>query len=235
MRLHRLLPHQVLHFTLPLITKPPDTSATTPPQQQVKNRTNTTVTTAPTRSRPNQLAPSRHVLERLWETKAYETHDSSSSSSKAARRAKKMKNQRCWLFTEIADEKRITQGNAGYADETGVIYRYDNSVPNHKNPAEGDIVILRKGHEALGWALICGIKKDIGSKERRRCPECKKTKVRLRKTMSPQWWCTECRIDFEKPIISFEPAVLYEAHFNGTFNSLKKEIPLSTLWRHAKK
>ena len=28
MRLHRLLPPQVLHFTLPLITKPPDTSAT---------------------------------------------------------------------------------------------------------------------------------------------------------------------------------------------------------------
>jgi hypothetical protein len=47
--------------------------------------------------------------------------------------------QRCWLFTEIEDEKRITQGNAGYDDETGVIYRYDNSVPNHKNPAEGDV------------------------------------------------------------------------------------------------
>ena len=30
MRLHRLLPPQVLHFTLPLITNPPNTSATGP-------------------------------------------------------------------------------------------------------------------------------------------------------------------------------------------------------------
>ena len=72
--------------------------------------------------------------------------------------------QRCWLFTEIEDEKRITQGNAGYDDETGVIYRYDNSVPNHKNPVEGDVVVLRMGDEVLGSAVIFEIKSKDGKR-----------------------------------------------------------------------
>ena len=109
--------------------------------------------------------------------------------------------QRCWLFTEIEDEKRITQGNAGYDDETGVIYRYDNSVPNHKNPAEGDVVVLRRGDEVLGSAVIFEIKSKDGEKERRRCPDCGRTKVRFRKTILPPWRCMDCRIDFDEPHI----------------------------------
>jgi hypothetical protein len=146
-----------------------------------------------------------------------------------------MKNQRCWLFTEIADENRITQGNAGYDDETGVIYRYDNSVPNHKNPAEGDLVVLRRGGEVLGTAIICEIKSSAGEKERRRCPECGKTKVRFRKTISPPWRCMDCRVDFLDPNIVNESAELYEAHFNETFKQVLRRIPLSSIWANTVK
>jgi 5-methylcytosine-specific restriction protein A len=45
----------------------------------------------------------------------------------------------------------------------------------------------------------------------------------------------DCRIDFEEPNIVNEPAELYEAHFNETFNPLERRIPLSAIWTHTRK
>jgi hypothetical protein len=137
---------------------------------------------------------------------------------------------KCWLLTEIPDEVRTSQGSASYADETGVVYRYDDSVPHHALPAGGDLAVLRRGDNVLGWAVICDITRRPGLKERRRCPSCGKTTVRKRTRTAPAWWCTACRAQVAEPRVTHERAVLYAAHFRDTFIPVASDVAVSALW-----
>jgi len=104
-----------------------------------------------------------------------------------------------WLLLEKSDETRISKGIDGYQDQTGESYRYDSLVPNHKNLAGGDFVVLRKENEILGVGEIAGISEVNDAKIHRRCPECRSTDIRERTTKQPKWKCGKCAHEFSEP------------------------------------
>lgn len=104
-----------------------------------------------------------------------------------------------WLLLEKSDETRVSKGIDGYQDQTGESYHYDSLVPNHKNLASGDSVVLRKENEILGIGEISQISDREDTKIHRRCPECKSTDIRERTTKLPKWKCGKCPHEFSEP------------------------------------
>jgi hypothetical protein len=104
-----------------------------------------------------------------------------------------------WLLLEKSDETRVSQGINAYRDETGRAYHYDSLVPNHRNLAVGDNVIIRKENEIIGTGYIHQISVTEGMKLHRRCPDCGGTDVRERAKLLPKWKCGKCAAEFAEP------------------------------------
>ena len=104
-----------------------------------------------------------------------------------------------WLLLEKSDETRISKGIDGYRDATGESYHYDSLVPNHRNVATGDFVVLRKESEIIGVGTICDISETADAKIHRRCLRCASTDIRERTTKQPRWKCGKCAEEFAEP------------------------------------
>jgi ribosomal protein L37AE/L43A len=124
-------------------------------------------------------------------------------------------NRNYWLLLEKSDETRISKGIEGYQDKTGESYQYDSLVPNHKNLATGDFVVLRKENEILGIGKIADISESADVKIHRRCPECHSTDVRERTTKQPAWKCGKCSHEFLEPEETIAEVRSYVATING--------------------
>ena len=120
-----------------------------------------------------------------------------------------------WLLLEKSDATRISKGIDGYQDQTGESYHYDSLVPNHKNLASGDSVVLRKENEILGVGKIAGISEDNDAKIHRRCPGCRSTDIRERTTKQPKWKCGKCAHEFSEPEESIVEVRTYVATIDG--------------------
>lgn len=120
-----------------------------------------------------------------------------------------------WLLLEKSDETRISKGIDAYQDDTGRAYHYDSLVPNHRNLATGDVVLVRKEDEVIGWGVIGSIEATDGLKIHRRCPSCSGTDVRERKTKSPKWKCGKCAAEFMEPTETETPVRSYVATIDG--------------------
>lgn len=106
---------------------------------------------------------------------------------------------RYWLLLEKSDDTRISKGIDGYQDKTGESYHYDSLVPNHKQLAIDDYVVLRKENQILGVGRVGSIERYTDAKNHRRCPECQSTDIRERSTKTPKWKCGKCAHEFEAP------------------------------------
>ena len=104
-----------------------------------------------------------------------------------------------WLLLEKSDETRVSKGIDGYRDATGESYHYDSLVPNYRNVAAGDFVVLRKENEIVGIGTIRSIAEIADTKVHRRCPKCESTDVRERVTKEPKWKCGKCAVEFPDP------------------------------------
>ena len=90
----------------------------------------------------------------------------------------------CWSLLTVGDDRQYG-GNTGYDDQASEIYRYDSKVPNYRRIRPGDIILLRDQKYAFGVAVIEEITTEEGQKEHQRCPSCRTTKIKERKTMTP--------------------------------------------------
>ena len=97
---------------------------------------------------------------------------------------------RAWSLIALKVESRQYGGNIGYEDDLERTYRYDATVPNHKQIAEGDLVLIRDSEHLIGVARIERITALAIKKIRQRCPECGKVDLKFRKTRSPPWRCS---------------------------------------------
>jgi ribosomal protein L37AE/L43A len=104
-----------------------------------------------------------------------------------------------WLLLEKSDETRISKGIDGYRDATGESYHYDSLVPNHRNIAPDDLVVLRKESEIVGVGAISDIAESADAKIHRRCPKCESTDIRERSKKQPKWKCGKCAEEFSDP------------------------------------
>jgi len=89
-----------------------------------------------------------------------------------------------WLLL-LKSEDRVFAGNLGYEDVAERFYSWDSRVPNHEKLQPGDKIVLWNGKYSLGVSSIESIEtKENQSKEIRRCPFCKTTDIRERKTLA---------------------------------------------------
>lgn len=120
-----------------------------------------------------------------------------------------------WLVAAFGDERDYS-GNAGYEDVHGSTYRYDDDVPNHRQVAEGDLLVVRSRSRLEGVACIARIEANAIRKTHQRCPECATTNVRERRSRQPRFRCKLAH-EFERPIVEESDAVLYSAYFDGAY------------------
>jgi hypothetical protein len=133
-----------------------------------------------------------------------------------------------WLLKSYGDERKHA-GNLGYKDEISKIYQYDSEVPNYKQLAEGDLALLQDKEQLLGIARIESITSYEGLKELLRCPLCKNTAIDRRKKKQPTFYCSGCRISFDKPITENKPVKRFNADFGNTFIATKGAISKDVL------
>lgn len=113
---------------------------------------------------------------------------------------------RTWLLITLDASERLYRGHSGYDDQLRSVYRYDSFVPNHKQIAAGDAVVLRGKLATLGCAVIERLDVLPGSKTRSLCKECKSTKLKERKQRLPRYRC-ECGarsyLPFRRPELGY--------------------------------
>ncbi len=102
-----------------------------------------------------------------------------------------------WLLIALDDEERQHAGNVGYEDDVEHVYAFDSMVPNSRQIRQGDLAVLRST-ELLGLARIARLESGPGTKKLRRCPECGKTSLKPRKTLTPRYRCDSCKATFDE-------------------------------------
>lgn len=139
-----------------------------------------------------------------------------------------MTTSRTWSLISLEPEARQYGGNTGYSDEVQQVYRYDSSVPNHKQLAKGDLVFIRDSKHLLGVARIESISASTIKKTRRRCPVCGQTGIKRRKSNPVPWRCTKGH-EFQTPVEEVIDIVGFEARYEQSFVQTPKAVPISDL------
>ena len=121
-----------------------------------------------------------------------------------------MKNN-IWLILEKSDETRVSSSIVSYKDRTGEVYNYDSLVPNNKQIAENDFIIIRKENDILGLGRINEIKSSKSVKTHKRCPKCDTTDIRLRNNRDFPWRCGRCQTEFKEPQETKADVISYAA------------------------
>lgn len=130
--------------------------------------------------------------------------------------------QQAWSFKAIEKGDLRYWGNDGYHDDSSVFYRYNDSVPNHKNVKQGDIVIIRDREKVLGVSIIEKLETSSTNKTEYKCPhmECNAKKIRPRETIKPKWRCDNGHVFDERRIV-LEPSTEFIANYGSFFKKLK--------------
>lgn len=105
-----------------------------------------------------------------------------------------------WLVLAAGDNRQHA-GNRGYDDDPQRHYEWDSTVANHSRPSRGDMIALWDKNQLLGVSVIEKIDRSSSMKDRLRCPRCKRTNIKPRRTLRPKFKCgrKDCRFEFEEP------------------------------------
>ena len=122
-------------------------------------------------------------------------------------------NTRGWLLYKTDDP--VVASGTRVDDDLQTQYQWDDEVPNHASIEEGDLIALWDGTQLLGVSVISQIVTGKANKQRNRCPFCKRTNVRHRKTLVPPYKCgnRECTEEFKDPIVETITVKTYQAHY----------------------
>lgn len=138
------------------------------------------------------------------------------------------KSPRAWSLLALSDERRQYGGNTGYGDQLTSVYLYDAAVQNHKQLAEGDLVLIRDSDHLVGLAQVEKIISSTVNKVRQRCPACGKVTIKLRKTSTPPWRCSAGH-EFQQPTSETISLAGYEARYGQTFVATPGAIPVEDI------
>ncbi|PIG95918.1 HNH endonuclease signature motif containing protein [Deinococcus sp. UR1] len=135
-----------------------------------------------------------------------------------------------WSFLTLDDDDRQFAGNNGYADDLHSHYSYDSTVPNHKQVAVGDTVVLRDNTFVHGVARIGAIDVTPGSKLRLRCPACENTGLKQR-VKSPRYYCGQqtCKNWFDHPQQETVEVTMYVARYGESWSPLLRPVRVDAL------
>ena len=101
----------------------------------------------------------------------------------------------------VVDEgDRQHRGNEGYDDEPSRYYSWGSTVANHRGPHSSDLCLVRDSRGVLGISQIDAVDRTDGlQKTRQRCPKCRSTALKERKTVAPAFRCSNCKAEFDQP------------------------------------
>jgi hypothetical protein len=137
-----------------------------------------------------------------------------------------------WVFLMKSDEERSWAANRGYDDAAGIYYSYDSNVPNSKQVAVGDVVVVRADDWVAGWGIIEYVEETPNSrKEIRRCPSCRKTNHRHRIRALPSNICDSCGHVFsdEEIVTTFESVTNFRAYYANTWTEAARPVDFRDL------
>lgn len=139
-----------------------------------------------------------------------------------------------WGLLTLEDTERQFMGNAGYEDVFGCYYSWDETVQNHDKVQVGDLAVLRDNKTVLGLGWIDEIDKSKGDKPRFRCPHCKSTAFKARKSAKYEnkYKCadTKCRKDFPEPLAeTLHDITFYRADYSRTWQPLDVDLRTSDI------
>lgn len=129
---------------------------------------------------------------------------------------------RVWVVLTFGDDRQYA-GNSGYADDPGKRYLYDSFVANHRQLKAGDCAIVCDRTRALGAALIERIETEPSTRVMQRCPVCKDSAIKLRKTKDPPYRCNNGH-EFADPVKETVDCTKYAADFGRTFVGFSEEV-----------
>ena len=123
----------------------------------------------------------------------------------------------CWLCLVLPDHARQYAGNAGYDDEPLTGYVFDSTVSNGRHLRAGDLLLLTDGTKLVCGGRIARIDRQPGTKPRFRCPSCRSTALKNRKTVVPDFRCSACRHEFTAPVTELIEVDHMTAVFESTW------------------
>ena len=123
--------------------------------------------------------------------------------------------RRAWMLLVYGSE-RMYGGNDGYADSVHVQYAYDEFVPNWKQLAAGDLVVLVGKREVIGTAVIGSIERFTGTKARQRCPVCGVAQSKRRVRAKLTYRCNNGH-EYAQPRLEQVPCKQFVAHYDDSF------------------
>lgn len=135
-------------------------------------------------------------------------------------------------WSVFSSEERKYGGNAGYGDELGVQYVYDNKVAYSKRVAVGDLIVIRDREEIHGVGRIHRIdEQENVEKPRRSCPKCGSTRFERRKRQRPQYLCRveDCRHEFDEPFEEPTLVTQYTARYGRSWQPLDGALTVDDL------
>lgn len=127
-----------------------------------------------------------------------------------------------WLMITTNDPVLL---GAGYDDDAARYYSWDDTVQLHAAPTAGDAIVLWDKKHLLGVSVIDKIDITPGkTKERYRCPHCRKTKMQVRKIKKPPYWCPECQRSLDAPLVEPIEVTAYKSIHESSWIDLEGEL-----------
>ena len=116
--------------------------------------------------------------------------------------------------------------SAGYDDNPSQYYSWDNTVPNHKFPRKGDVIVIWNGKSLIGAAVVGEIAHGKQEKIRYRCPKCNKSNLSPTPTKSFQYTCgvKDCKHETNEPIEDPIAVDTYRASYPISWMDLSGEL-----------
>lgn len=124
-----------------------------------------------------------------------------------------------WLALAVTG-RRQHGGNDGYADEPSSSYRWDDTVPNHRQVRVGDRIVLWDKSALIGASIIDHIEIGSTTKLQHRCPLCRKAGIKARLEFSPRFKCYKCKGEFDDPISFPRNVVTYATRHEASWVDL---------------
>jgi hypothetical protein len=126
-----------------------------------------------------------------------------------------------WLMLAVGDNRQHGS-NDGYDDDPDIHYSWDSTVPNARNIAVGDRIVLWDKAAVIGASVIEGIEVANSEKIVYRCPHCAKSHIRPRRRGTPRYRCFGCSTDFDRPTVQLVEVETFRSRHDANWVDLER-------------
>lgn len=132
-----------------------------------------------------------------------------------------------WLVLAFHDRRQLAVGAEDEGSPTSQ-YEYDANVPNHRNVAVGDVLLIRGPRELEGCARVRHIEETRATKRRFACPACGTSDIHAREGREMRYRCDKGHRFFE-PLAENVNVMRFTARFDDSYVPARGAIALHEL------